>query len=1260
MGIIGFEMITEKTPFHNDNVFDTYSEIQNFSDEKQLMQILEFPEDVKMSRNLKDLLSGLITKPSRRMAFDEIEDHPFFRGVDWRNLRDQPPPIIPTLDGDEDTSNFEDVDKSIKREPVLKKTTFNPYNVNEFSGEDLQFLGYTYIFEESSKFLKTSSKASESKLESKLSKKIGGLQETIEEQMREIKLLQKDLLQAERKAAQMCSLEKIYEDTKEDMDSMKIKLKEKVAELASSKTEIKTLKSKLKIEEEMRLKNDSTISDVISQTYQKWEKARKISDANFEKQLSEKKSEINSLLDRIKTGETELSAKIDECQHLNSIMEKYKDMLKSTKDQHSIDKNENEDARKKLSTSYEVKLQDLKNKLNLEKDLRVKSAEELEKLRKQLNDAFSSQTNFKESNEQYATEITAIRKQLGEKIDENNRLMKGKKDLQQQIEDVNHTNDELRKEMLKLQEENFKKQLRLSKTVSQPITVGGRVSSEGEFLSAHGSLTELDVVDPEDLKNDLARAKENEDVQRKRADNLEQLVQRLDEMVKQVQRTTENTAGGFLERQNLKLEDQLAAAREEFIVERQATKTALLQLYKLEKEVSELKNEKERLLKRVEIASEKTSSAVHDKESIELKMKQQLETIKMKETLIIELQTKIRRLESEVKQEREKHSSYERERLREKTDNIEKGIKIKNLEDKMHEASNKIRLLELKVSSLSDEKSIIERRLTEECNLHSSALEAVSDLQNELEMKSKNYDLLVEAAATTESQLTQLEEMWNSEVKINKANSKKIDDLCSKIRSRDDEITKMKRELAQEKALKSSAEAKGCQLQNEYDELKEEMLEIQKEILVLKDELAKKQESLYEAQENVEVTNSDLQHLQKLKTNYENEIRSLKEESTRILTDYFRTKEDVKRLINLLKESQSRVEEATQEKNDLSGELNELKTHSRERDILTKETVAQHKKLIEYLNKRVEELQSKKKRTIAEVLFGGNSNTPLPPATPKSTRKENVPSNSQDSSSTKLKKIEDDLKRERERNHRLKENLMQTKLEIRKSASMKSPEKAISRESTVETLDINGTSSHTITATIHAEPEIKVENDFRQREPTSSPKSHHFAMTIETASPSPNAPSTMCLSCQRTILIGQPYWQCKECKLSVHRKCRTYVVSHCLLGDGISSSGTSSTAASTASINGSRRSGGKKINLDDVDGIKPFADDVSSIGSGSDMVLNNYQGEHILNSSRFGFGWGIATAPKINAVYELTENIILFGKFLIVISNNSRVHFKCF
>ena len=53
MGIIGYEMVTERTPFQSENVFDTYSEIQNYAEEKRLGGKVEFPANLKLSRNRK-------------------------------------------------------------------------------------------------------------------------------------------------------------------------------------------------------------------------------------------------------------------------------------------------------------------------------------------------------------------------------------------------------------------------------------------------------------------------------------------------------------------------------------------------------------------------------------------------------------------------------------------------------------------------------------------------------------------------------------------------------------------------------------------------------------------------------------------------------------------------------------------------------------------------------------------------------------------------------------------------------------------------------------------------------------------------------------------------------------------------------------------------------------------------------------------------------------------------------------------------------
>ncbi len=524
MGVIGYEMMMEKTPFHSDNLFDTYNQIQEYSDDKRVTKPLEFPAYVRISKNFRNLLNGLISKPSLRLSHEEIVDHPFFHGINWHDLRDQTPPIIPTLSGEDDTSNFEDVDKSLKRSPLLKKNPFQPSRVNDFSGDDLPFLGYTYVHEEPAKTQK--SKQSEIAIETKLTSKIKDLQATIKEQMREIKELQKDLLQAEKKAAQMVSLDKIYHESKNEVEDVKVQLKEKILELASSKTEIKTLKSALKIEEEMRVKNDASISEILSMTYQKWENAKKVSDQHFEKQISEKKAEISNLLGKIQARDNELSAKIDECDHLQATVDKYKEMLKSSKDQHLVDKSDHDEIRRQLSANYELKIVELKTKLTVEKEQKQKMLEEMKEFKQQLQTLQQEKRELLNAKERDQILIKQLRDQFETKSEEFKKLLEEKREVIEQNFQLSQKNDELKDTMEKMQSEQVKARK------SENLMV--RRSEDMEFRSAHGSLTELDKIGLEQqqqMKSDLERARENENIQRKRAENLEQVVGRLEDVI---------------------------------------------------------------------------------------------------------------------------------------------------------------------------------------------------------------------------------------------------------------------------------------------------------------------------------------------------------------------------------------------------------------------------------------------------------------------------------------------------------------------------------------------------------------------------------------------------------------------------------------------------------------------------------------------------------------------------------------------------------
>ena len=85
----------------------------------------------------------------------------------------------------------------------------------------------------------------------------------------------------------------------------------------------------------------------------------------------------------------------------------------------------------------------------------------------------------------------------------------------------------------------------------------------------------------------------------------------------------------------------------------------------------------------------------------------------------------------------------------------------------------------------------------------------------------------------------------------------------------------------------------------------------------------------------------------------------------------------------------------------------------------------------------------------------------------------------------------------------------------------------------------------------------------------------------------------------------------------------------------------------------------RKINLDDVDGIAALPDDSDTDSISS---LEKYQGDHILNSSRIGFGWTFSNKLVVNAVFELTEKIILLGcsngLYSYHVEENEIVHIK--
>ena len=134
MGAIMYECLVGYPPFCSESPHATYRKISNWRDH------LFIPQDVHLSRESQDLISRLICKVSDRLDIGRIKTHPFFRGIDFNNLRKCSAPFVPKLTSITDTSYFPIEELS----QVPETVPMDIYEAETGNAKDLAFIGYTY------------------------------------------------------------------------------------------------------------------------------------------------------------------------------------------------------------------------------------------------------------------------------------------------------------------------------------------------------------------------------------------------------------------------------------------------------------------------------------------------------------------------------------------------------------------------------------------------------------------------------------------------------------------------------------------------------------------------------------------------------------------------------------------------------------------------------------------------------------------------------------------------------------------------------------------------------------------------------------------------------------------------------------------------------------------------------------------------------------------------------------------------------------
>uniref|UniRef100_A0AAQ4Q1Z3 Rho-associated protein kinase 2 n=1 Tax=Gasterosteus aculeatus aculeatus TaxID=481459 RepID=A0AAQ4Q1Z3_GASAC len=140
VGVFIFEMLVGDTPFYADSLVGTYSKIMDHKNS------LNFPDDVEISKDAKNIICAFLTDREVRLGrngVEEIKRHPFFKNDLWTfdTIRDTVAPVVPELSSDIDTSNFDEIEDDKGDVETFPKP-------KAFVGNQLPFVGFTYFKED--------------------------------------------------------------------------------------------------------------------------------------------------------------------------------------------------------------------------------------------------------------------------------------------------------------------------------------------------------------------------------------------------------------------------------------------------------------------------------------------------------------------------------------------------------------------------------------------------------------------------------------------------------------------------------------------------------------------------------------------------------------------------------------------------------------------------------------------------------------------------------------------------------------------------------------------------------------------------------------------------------------------------------------------------------------------------------------------------------------------------------------------------------
>ncbi|GFG39590.1 hypothetical protein Cfor_01020 [Coptotermes formosanus] len=305
VGVFLYEMLVGDTPFYADSLVGTYSKIMDHRNS------LHFPNDIEISHNAKSLICGFLTDRTRRLGrngVEEIKSHSFFQNDQWTfdNLRDCVPPVVPELAGDDDTSNFDDVDKDESPEE-------NFATPKAFAGNHLPFVGFTYSrdYHVANHIVPVSASSKPASVQ-----QVNQLEEQLEHERRLVETLE--------------TKQRTLQSQLERASQRETELQEEVTTLEKNLTilrhDLKESQRKAENESEVRRKAESLLQDLKRKLEE--EQSKRTREMNNNQQVNDKinvlEKQVSDMQEKLKTeaeGSTRLRKQVTELKVAKSASE---------------------------------------------------------------------------------------------------------------------------------------------------------------------------------------------------------------------------------------------------------------------------------------------------------------------------------------------------------------------------------------------------------------------------------------------------------------------------------------------------------------------------------------------------------------------------------------------------------------------------------------------------------------------------------------------------------------------------------------------------------------------------------------------------------------------------------------------------------------------------------------------------------------------------------------------------------------------------